>query len=232
MSTGVIIFVRFDSIRLPGKALLNISGRSLLGHVIDRVKKVKSPAKMVVATSERDVDDPIEKFASKEGIDVFRGDLHDVAVRALNCSNYYSFNRFVRVCVDRPFIDPDLIDLLLWHHIDKNLDLATNALIKTYPRGLMTEVISVSALRRVILETNEPEDREHLTRFIYNRPDLFKIWNIASSNEEWKEYNLSVDTPVDLERTKWVYSQLKNIHNGASIGHVISLAKKWEMHKS
>ena len=39
---GAIIFSRFDSNRLFGKALIDIQGRSLLGRVIDRAKRLFS----------------------------------------------------------------------------------------------------------------------------------------------------------------------------------------------
>ena len=50
MSRGVIIFSRMDSNRLPGKALIDICGRSLLGRVIDRAKNIKGAERIIVAT--------------------------------------------------------------------------------------------------------------------------------------------------------------------------------------
>ena len=40
MKVGAIIFSRMDSKRLPGKALVEIEGRSMLGRVIDRAKRI------------------------------------------------------------------------------------------------------------------------------------------------------------------------------------------------
>ena len=53
---GIIIFSRFDSQRLPGKALLDIEGRCLLGRVIDRAKLIKGTNEIIVATSNREID--------------------------------------------------------------------------------------------------------------------------------------------------------------------------------
>ena len=63
MNIGAIIFSRFDSRRLPGKAMLDIEGRPLLGRVIDRTKKIKKIQKIIVATSNRDTDNIISDFA-------------------------------------------------------------------------------------------------------------------------------------------------------------------------
>ena len=48
-----------SSNRLPGKILMNIAGRPLLGRVIDRVKGAKEVTKLIVATSINKEDDAI-----------------------------------------------------------------------------------------------------------------------------------------------------------------------------
>jgi spore coat polysaccharide biosynthesis protein SpsF len=73
MTTGLIIFARMGSSRLPGKMLLPIAGRPLLGRVIDRVKCAGGDCPIVVATSTEAADDAIERYARKEGVEVFRG---------------------------------------------------------------------------------------------------------------------------------------------------------------
>ena len=100
---GLIIFSRLNSSRLPGKALLEISGRPLLGHVIDRAKKISKQYPLVIATSNTSSDDAIEKFAVSEKIKIFRGSLNNVLLRAIKCCEKFNFNGFARICGDRPF---------------------------------------------------------------------------------------------------------------------------------
>ena len=106
---GAIIFSRFDSSRLYGKALIDIEGRCLLGRVIDRAKLIKGISNIVVATSERKVDDPIQEFAKNEGIGTYRGSCDDVYKRAIEACNKFKFDIFARICGDRPFLDYELI---------------------------------------------------------------------------------------------------------------------------
>ena len=101
---GVLIFSRFDSSRLPGKALLDISGKELLGRVIDRSKKIRGITGVAVATSDRNIDDNVAAFAKAQGVDVFRGSVDDVAKRAIEACNFYGWDAFVRICGDRPFL--------------------------------------------------------------------------------------------------------------------------------
>lgn len=68
MTTGLVIFARFDSVRLPGKALADIAGQPLLGHVINRARVVAGALPIVVATTDRDTDDPIVAFADRKSV--------------------------------------------------------------------------------------------------------------------------------------------------------------------
>ena len=61
-----IIQTRMSSTRLPGKMLMDINGRPLLGRVIDRVKAAKEVTKLIVATSINKEDDAIEGFCKKK----------------------------------------------------------------------------------------------------------------------------------------------------------------------
>ena len=115
MKTGIIILSRFDSRRFPGKALTPIAGRELLGRVVDRMRKVRNADALIIATSNRTVDDPIVQFAQKDNIECFRGDANDVAGRCHACCQDFKLDHFVRVCGDSPLIDPVLVMKLIDH---------------------------------------------------------------------------------------------------------------------
>lgn len=228
MNTALIIFARYNSSRLSGKVLMPIAGRSLIGRVLDRAKRVKGNIPIVIATSDEEHDDPIVRFAKGEGITVFRGSINDVAGRALACCDQFEFDRFARICADRPFLPPELIDKALALQQQQNLDLATNALEKSYPSGTMTEVVTRGAMQRVCDETNAPGDLEHVTKFIYTNFENFRIANFSSGHPEWADMNLSIDTQSDMDRANWMFDQLGDHPEQAPIETVIALAQKWE----
>ena len=105
--TGLIIFSRFNSKRLYGKALIDICNRPLLGRVIDIAKQLKKYP-IIVATTKKRSDDAIETFASNENVKVFRGSENNVLKRALDCCNCFGLKRFARICGDRPFYSSKL----------------------------------------------------------------------------------------------------------------------------
>ena len=48
-----IIPARFDSQRLPGKVLLDLAGRPMIAHVLDRVQTARGIDRVLVATDDR-----------------------------------------------------------------------------------------------------------------------------------------------------------------------------------
>ena len=150
MKIGAIIFSRFSSQRLPGKALMDISGRSLLGRVIDRTREIQGIHKIIIATSTDVEDDQIENFSKKENIEIYRGSLDDVASRALDTCVKYNLDKFVRICGDRPFFSPNLISELIELSNSSNFEIITTTFPRTYPPGLTCEILNTKTLMNSI----------------------------------------------------------------------------------
>ena len=223
---GAIIFARMDSKRLNGKALVNITGQPLLDHVLARVRKICSEMQIVLATTSREIDIPLVRWAQKKQIKVFYGPLKNVLLRAIYCAEEFGFSGFVRVCGDRPFLDPKINVRLIEMYHNNNLDLATNALIKSFPTGAMAEVIRLSALKRIMTQNPAPEDLEHVTRYMYRNPQSFRIENICSEEPTLDHISLAIDTLTDLKRTRWMFEQMSDPQT-ASFPEVIGLARAW-----
>jgi spore coat polysaccharide biosynthesis protein SpsF len=228
MNVGAIIFSRMASQRLPGKALIEIYGRPLLGRVIDRSKMINNINHVIVATSTNHEDDEIVEFANSEGVDVFRGDSDDVAGRALSVCDFFELDKFARICGDRPFFDPDLISSLIKLHNDLNADIVTTTFPRTYPPGLTGEVVSTHVLRNSIQKMTT-DDKEHVTSYFYRNSSDFLIKNIDSKcNIDFSGLNLCVDNEVDLYRAEWMATHLDGVANGRyKINETISIAKAW-----
>ena len=227
VKTGALIFSRLDSTRLPGKALLKINGREMLGRVIDRAKKIPGMKGIVVATTDRAVDDPIAEFANKENVGCYRGSLDDVALRAFNACKSFGFSKFVRICGDRPFFEPEVIVKLL-ALFSETTDVATTTFPRTYPPGLTGEVVSFAALARVIEVSTSPEDREHVTRYFYRHAISFNIVSLPTPDGyNFEGVRLVVDDQKDFQRAQWIAKGVDK--QGAYIGDmglVLELARE------
>ena len=204
MKTGVIVFSRFGSSRLPGKALKVISGKTLIDRVVDRVLKVNGQPMVVVAATENCADDGLVEHLERRGINVFRGPSEDVAARAGLCADCYNLDQFVRISGDSPFIEPRLIDIGLERLYSEEVDLVTNVFPRTFPAGVSVEIIRTKAFKRVLEHAKDPYDREHITSYFYKNPGKFRIINFLSPDRSLGEINLAVDTIDDLKRACWM----------------------------
>ena len=228
--TGAIIFSRYSSERLPGKALLDISGRCLLGRVIDRTKEIKGIKKIIVATSKHKSDDQIEAFVQKEGVDIFRGSLNNVAKRALEACDEHKLDRFVRICGDRPFFSPKLISDLIELSNNSNFEIITTTFPRTYPPGFTCEILKTKILKDSINSIKNTDDKEHLTSYFYKHSDKFLIKNVSANEDlNFDGINLCVDTQKDLERAVWIANEIdKEQLSYDNIPNIIELAHEWE----
>ena len=212
-----IIQARMSSSRLPGKVLMDIEGKPMLEHIIDRLKDVsylrtigrtKNAYNIVVATTENPLDRNIVNLAIKNKVKVFVGSEYDVLDRFYQAATSYTRTGtlpkiIMRITSDCPLIDPQVIDKVIGCFDD--FDYMSN--VGTFPDGLDTEVFSYKALKQAWEEAASDYDREHVTPYIINHTNLFRIGNLKCSSN-LSHYHWSVNTIEGLEFVRWVYSKL------------------------
>ncbi len=207
MNTVAIIQARISSTRLPGKVLKKIEGKTILEHVINRVRAAKNLDEVIVATTVKKEDLEIVKLCANLGISIFCGSEDDVLDRYYQTARLLKANHIVRITADCPLIDPQVIDKVIELYFQKKADYASNTMIETFPDGLDTEVFSFKTLKIAWKNAKLFSEREHVTPYIRNNPNIFKIVNfksnINSKNKRW-----TLDEPEDLEFIKIIYKNL------------------------
>jgi len=227
---GGIIFSRMNSRRLPGKALKMVSGKMLLERVIDASLNIKNINHICIATSLNPEDDQIEEYANIRGINVFRGNEYDVAMRAFNASIKFGYESFARICGDRPFIDYNIYDELIQIHNHGNADITTNIFPRVVPPGLSAEIIRVKSLERLISLTTDKFDREHITQYFYENSNKFKIESVDHNNnfKKFVNTNLTIDEYKDLQKASWILENHKKQKCNLVSESIIRMANIWE----
>ena len=198
---GVVIFSRMSSKRLPGKALMKINNRELLGRVIDRSRKIACDKKIIVATSLEESDDKIVQFCKDQNVIFFRGSLNNLLERTIKLADNFSFKHIIRICGDRPFLSVNIIKSAIREHFLKNYDLTTTySSITKIPPGLTTEIIKVKALKYISNQLISQKHEEHLTSYFYENPHNFNIrfMNLMYPKLDTK-MRFVVDNKKDLE---------------------------------
>ena len=193
-----IIQSRMSSNRLPGKMLMQLDGKTLLGRVIDRVKGAKKILKIIVATSTEKDDDPIEKFCFGEKIICYRGELTNVYKRFFKLIIQENARCFLRINGDSPLIDPNLIDILISNH-NSNYDITTNIFPRSFPKGQSIEIVNSKSFLKLEKRKMTADQLEHVTKYFYDNSNLFKIKNIQA-DKDYSKVNHCIDTKNDFNR--------------------------------
>jgi spore coat polysaccharide biosynthesis protein SpsF len=223
--TTAIIQVRLNSKRLPGKALLKINDKTVLQNIIVRLKKSKSLKKIIISTSNKKSDDPIVRFCKKNKILVFKGSLNNVFNRIKMTSKKFKLNYFLRVCADSPLIDPVLIDRCMKKFIKGHYDVVTNKFPRSYPKGQTVEIIKVSAFNKINEKILTTDQREHFTKYFYDNPKKFKIFNVNSLNQK-KFISMALDNKTNFSFLKKLTKKYRDNINDLSLNRLIKIYEK------
>lgn len=208
LHTVGIIQARMGSSRLPGKVLLDLAGRPMLAQQLRRLLRSTVLDEIVVATTWKSEDDPIQQLANSEGLRCWRGHEHDVLARYQDAARESSADIVVRITADCPLIDATVLDGVVEELKVRPCDYVSNTLRRTYPRGLDVEAFRRDVLERCCRLAKSSAAREHVTHFVVvERPDLFiteSFEDIADNSDlRW-----TVDTPSDLQLVRRLYHDL------------------------
>jgi spore coat polysaccharide biosynthesis protein SpsF len=205
---AAIVQARMGSTRLPGKTMADICGKPLLEHVIERVKHSKLISEIIVATTDKKKDDKIVELCKKLGIKCYKGSENNVLDRYYQCVKEFRADIIVRITADNPFVDPEVTDKIIKVFLgDGNFDYVSNTVKPTYPEGINAEVFTFSALAKAWKEAKKPTDKEHVTPYMWNNPEVFKIQNIEN-DIDLSYMRWTLDTKEDMNFIKEIYKRL------------------------
>ena len=224
MKTAIFIPVRTGSIRLPRKALLKIKGKTVIEHLIERVKLAKLPDIIVLCTTTNPNDTVLVHIAQKNGIAYFRGSEKDILDRHLNAALKYNVDFIVNVDGDDILCDPE--------YMDKTVELFTKThadFIKCegLPLGASPIGIKVDALKR-ICQIKDTEVTETGWGSYFTETGLFKVEYLDVKDDELRhpEIRMTLDYPEDYEFFKAVFNELYSPGKVFTLKEILTLLKR------
>lgn len=197
----IIIQARMNSKRLPFKALLPILDRPLLSYTFERLLSIRTPCKLLLATTEAPSDDPLESLAKSFGLEVYRGSETNVLERFYCAAKPFEPEVIVRITGDCPLVQPSLLKQMLSFFQSQSYDYISNVLKRSYPKGMDLELFTFKALERAYKKSSTLYQKEHVTPYFYQNPNEFSLFNFEYS-EDFSYLNVSVDTKEDFEFVK------------------------------
>lgn len=204
-----VLQARMSSSRLPGKVLAPVLGQPMVARQIERLRRSTRIDELILATSVDASDDPLAAACEGQGVTVFRGPLQDVLARfCLVLEARPQAQAMVRLTADCPLTDWTLIDALIARHLSEAADYTSNNLPeRTWPHGLDAEIVRPAALLRAGREAIDPYEREHVTPFLYRRPEEHRLAGLPRVNS-LAHLRWTVDYAEDLEFVRRVYAEL------------------------
>lgn len=205
MKSAIFIAVRMKSTRLPKKALLEIKGRTVIEHLIDRLKTAELPDLIVLCTSTHPDDAILIDIAKKNGIEGFAGSEDDKLERFLGAAAKYHVDLIIAVDGDDILCDPVYVDKTIQTLIRTGADMVK---CDKLPLGTACSGIKVEALRRVC-EIKLESDTEVWGGY-FTDSGLFEVVDLELDDTTLirPDIRLTLDYQEDFELFKAIFDRL------------------------
>lgn len=231
MSTLVVVQARMGSSRLPGKVALEVAGAPLLVRMLERLRAVKTPVELCVATSTLPEDDRVIELAEQAGARWHRGDPLDCLDRHATAAAEAGADFVAKIPSDCPLIDPAVVDQVLGAFFAEpgRYDYVSNLHPASWPDGNDVEIFTRAALDLAAREATRPLEREHTTPFFWENPQRFRIGNVTWERglDLSMSHRFTIDYPEDYRFIAAVYEALYRPGEPPfSLDDILSLVEK------
>jgi len=181
----------------------------MLAVLLDRLRGAQAVNEFVVATTDQSQDIAIAELAAAEGFACYRGSEDDVLDRFYQTARLHCADLIVRLTADNPLMDAELVDWLVNQFRSANpaVDYAALSPEAGFPHGLGGEIFTMRALELAWQQSTDAAQREHVTAFIYQHPELFRRAKLGCE-ANYSHLRVTVDTPADFELVRRIFTEI------------------------
>lgn len=218
---GYVLYGRLTSTRLPGKALLELDGRSLIAIARDRVAQAPSVRPIVFATSAEPVDDALADRARAEGLPVHRGHADDVLRRLYEAAREHGMRWFLTAPLDTPIQFREVLEATADALIGGDLDMVYS--FPGQPNGTDCYGVKTEAAGRVIALKQETDTGAWGKYFTGTGLFTWGEVNLFARHPHLKDFRLTIDYPEDFKFLQRLYRDLVARHGpGFSLADLVA----------
>lgn len=221
-----VIQARMNSSRLPGKVMLDILGRPLVWHIVNRLRYVKTLSDVVISTTDKDSDKKLRQFAESENISYYAGSEDDILDRLYKTGKKFNATALVKINADCPLIDPEIIDTAIQRYLSTSPkpDLVANSVTNTYPEGLQFGIFNFKTLCKLWNSLTNAFWRGYVYMYIIENRNNYSVINIENK-EDLSSLRWTVDYKEDLEFVREIYRNLYDSNKPFIMSDILTLLK-------
>lgn len=196
------------------RAARKLGGRSVLEWVIRHVTDALRLDGVIVLVCD-EADHRFMRNLVPHDVPIFIGCKQDSLGRFAQALEQYAAQAVVRVRGDTLFVDPALIDRLITiaeeHPQSDYVSYCSRdgqpAILS--PVGIYAEWFRSNALHKAARHAKHPEEREHVTKYIYSHPEKFNIRLIPAPPEiDREDVRLTIEMEEDWDHVLTIYEAL------------------------
>lgn len=206
-----LIQARCGSTRFPNKVLADLSGKTDLQWVIERVNRSKYVDEVMVITSIEKNNLPLIKLCSELGTRVFVGSEDDVLDRYYQAAKLIKPEYVIRITADCPMFDWRYLDMAI-EQMEVDSDYLAE-ITESFPDGLDIEIMTYKALKESWKEATLTSEREHVTQYIRKHPEKYKLQNLECPIEGIGDKRWTLDEDNDYAMISAVYKHFVDDNN-------------------
>lgn len=224
MRIGCIILARYNSRRLPGKALKAVGEKPILLQIYKALAQHFKQEDIVVATSSSSTDDPIASFCEQHQMNCFRGSLDKVAERFYDCAKHLGFDYAFRINGDNLFVESRCIaQMIKAVQQDSSYDFLSNVKDRTFPFGMSVELLKTGFYGKCLEKfKQDARYQEHVTLYLYDHENIGKRkYYYNTKTPVAKGAHLAIDTPEDFEIAQLIYALMPEPNNVPPLSDLI-----------
>jgi|TARA_Y100000031_G_scaffold143399_1_gene173813 spore coat polysaccharide biosynthesis protein SpsF len=201
------------STRLPGKVILDLNGKSVFSHQVERMRQCVRAECPYLATSKDEKNKPLIAEAIKENMPYYAGAEEDLSERFISIMELENADAAVRCAGDQPLFSYEIVDLLLSEYKGEDYLYPSTKL----GNGIGLEIFSLKALKK----TREYYRGPALSKYILEYPHNFDIRGIDVSDEFSRpEFRLTLDTIEDYRLINLIYERFYDIGKPVNLRQV------------
>ena len=214
MEASAVIKASSISNYFPERFEVKIQDRSLLEFVVDRLRQSNILQKIVLATSDDEIDDGLVQVANKLDIETYRSVYDDSLGRLYGAANLCKSDVIVKVLGNYPLVDPWETDKLVQQFIEAKSLYGTNEHYGGIILGLGVEIVQFDLLERANKEVIKPFSRRLGTNYLPDIIEQSKILKLEYSHTR-PDYRVSIAVPSDVLIVEEIVKKAKSLdHQG------------------